>query len=361
MWNNTKTTQLLGLQYPIIQGPFGGRFSSARLVAAVSNGGGMGSFGLNAYAPQEILEINKEIKALTDKPYALNLWVPLENDPIDTFTPEDLEGLKETFTPLFEAWQVPLPEAPPRVEKKFELQVEGLLASRPPVASFIYGVPSGEIIRELKQRGSLTIATATTLDEALLIEEAGIDLVVASGAEAGGHRASFLKPAEESLTNTFSLLSQVVRKVKIPVITAGGIADGKALYAALQAGASAVQIGTAFLATAESNASEMHKAKLLNRSFETTLTKVYSGRLARLIANSFTKEFANRENINFAPYPIQSQFLSPLWKKIPEHLKEEYLAFWSGQPSSILHHSSAGELLKALVQGVNALETTVKE
>ena len=357
MWHKTRFTQLLGIQYPIIQGPFGGRFSSAKLLAMVSNLGGLGSFGLNAYSPEEILAVNTEIKALTAKPYALNLWVPLKDDPVDRYTAAEFEGLKKAFSPYFEELNVPLPEMPPLQPEKFELQLEAVLQAQPPVASFIYGIPPQDEVLELKRRGIITIATATTLEEALLIEEAGIDAVVLSGSEAGGHRASFLKSAELSLSKTFSLIPEASAKLQIPLIAAGGIADGKAMLAALQAGASAVQIGTAFLATGESNASPLHKAQLLNQPLETILTKVYTGRLARTLSNNFTKSFENRE-LPLAPYPIQSHFLSPLWKAAQEQNKLDKIAFYSGQPSSILKHQTAEELFKALVKEASALDSS---
>ena len=348
MWNKTSATRLLGIEYPIVQGPFGGRFSSARLVSVVSNSGGMGSFGLNSYPPEEILEVNAQIKALTTKPYALNLWVPLKDDPAESYRPEDFQALRQLFSPFFEELNIHVPELPPPPENIFEQQAEAVLRAHPPVMSFIFGVPPKDIIRELKKKGIISIGTATTAEEAVLIEEAGLDLVVASGSEAGGHRASFLKTAEESLTTTFSLLKEVIARVKIPVIAAGGISDGKAIASALKSGASAVQPGTAFLATEESGATLSHKEKLLSGPIETTLTKAYSGRLARVISNTFTKAFENTSGEGFAPYPVQSNFLSPFIKAAADKNREELLAFWSGQPSSALTHRSAEALFKAL-------------
>lgn len=362
MWNKTKITQLLGIEYPIIQGPFGGKFSSAKLVSTVSNAGGMGSFGLNSYSPDEILQVNTEINALTSKPYALNLWVPLKEDPVENYHAENFEPLKELFRPYFQELKVPLPEMPAiRVmlekitspQRSFENKMEAVLQAQPPVVSFIYGIPTKEIIRELKRKGIVSIATATTVEEALRIEEAGIDLVVASGSEAGGHRASFLKPAEESLTPTFSLVSEIAAKVKIPIIAAGGISNGKAIVSAMNIGASAVQMGTAFLATRESNASLPHKEKLLSGLIETALTKAYSGRLARVISNKITKEFEGDAGAYFAPYPIQGTFLGPLMKAAVEQNKPEYVAFWSGQPSAVLKHKSAAALFQALIDEVS--------
>ena len=193
MWHKTRATELLKIKYPIIQGPFGGRFSTAELVATVSNGGGLGSFGLNSYAPDEIPSVNERIQQLTQKPYALNLWVPLNPDPASGFSQEEFSKLKELFKPRFEAMQVALPDTFNPATQNFDLQVEAILTARPPVVSFIFGIPSQEIIREFKGQKTITMATATSPEEALKIEAAGIDLIVLSGMEAGGHRGSFLK------------------------------------------------------------------------------------------------------------------------------------------------------------------------
>lgn len=350
MWNKTQATELLKIKYPIIQGPFGGTFSSAKLVSTVSNLGGMGSFGLNSYSPEEILEIDKEIKQLTNKTYALNLWVPLKNDPTDNYEKDDFEELKKIFKPYFDKMQIPLPEMPNPKTQGFEIQIEAILKTKPPVASFIFGIPPKEIISELKKRAITSIATATSLEEAALIEEAGIDFVVASGSEAGGHRASFIKSAEESLTSTHLLVHQVVDNVNIPVIAAGGISNGRNIANVLKLGASAAQIGTAFLATNESNASTIHKSKLLsNEPIKTDLTKVYTGRLARAISNNLSRDFETANNERIAPYPIQSAFLKSLRKVSVEQDKLDYAAFWSGQPSSILKYKSANKLFNSLV------------
>ncbi|MEQ9288831.1 MAG: nitronate monooxygenase [Cyclobacteriaceae bacterium] len=353
MWNRTKATELLQIKYPIIQGPFGGKFSSVKLVATVSNAGGMGSFGLNAYDAAEIVEIAREIKKLTSKPYALNLWVPLKEDPIDSFDELAFEKVKKTFKPYFDRVGLPLPKMPDTKTGDFDQQVEAVLKSNPPVASFIFGIPAREIISEFKKQGIVTMATATTVEEAHRIEEAAIDIVIASGQEAGGHRASFLKPAEESLHPTSSLIPQVVNTVHIPIIAAGGISNGLDIARVLKMGASAAQLGTAFLATNESAASHIHKSKLLAREpIKTDLTKVYTGRLARAISNKLSDDFKRSSNESIAPYPIQSNFLSTLMKNAHDRQDYDYVAFWSGQPSTLLTHQSASELFDSLKNDV---------
>lgn len=360
MWNKTRVTELLKIKYPIIQGPFGGNFSSAKLVSSVSNLGGMGSFGLNSYSAEDILRIDKEIKSQTKNPYALNLWIPLNNDPIDYYRKKDFEVLKKVFKPYFEQLQAPFPDMPDKKAQNFELQIEAILETKPPVASFIYGIPSKEITNELKKRGIVSIATSTTLEEAVMIEEAGIDLVVASGSEAGGHRASFLKPPEESLTKTTLSARQIVDEIRIPVIAAGGISNGKDIAEILKIGAGAVQMGTAFLATNESNASEMHKAKLLStKPIKTNLTKVYTGRLARAISNQLIDDLKDVTII--APYPIQSNFLSSFRNACLTQEKIDYLGFWSGQPSTTLKHKTTENLFNSLIKETSNVYHNIKQ
>lgn len=356
MWNKTKATELLKIKYPIIQGPFGGKFSSSRLVSTVSNLGGMGSFGLNSYAPEEILEVDKEIKRLTDETYALNLWVPLKNDPIQEYKEGNFNELKKAFAPYFDKMKVSIPTKLQGKTQDFEKQLEAVLESRPPVASFIFGIPPKEVIAELKKRKILVMATVTTLEEAVMVEEVGIDLVIASGLEAGGHRASFAKSAQDSLTSTRSLTDQVVKNVNLPVISAGGISNGKDITKMLKLGAGAAQIGTAFLATEESNASDIHKSKLLSsKLIKTDLTKVFTGRLARTISTSLSENFREVDAEFIAPYPLQSSFLAPLRKASIEQNKLEFVAFWSGQPSSVLTHKYASTLFDSFIQEISEL------
>lgn len=355
MWNKTRATALLGIQYPIIQGPFGGRFSSAKLLAAVSNAGGMGSFGLHAYPAEEIPTIAAEIRSLTAKPFALNLWVPLAHDPTLHYHTEDFQGLRAHYLPYFKAMGVPLPEKPEAKVLDFGQQLEAVLKARPAAASFIFGIPEREALLEFKKSGIRLLATATTLEEAQLIEERGFDMVIASGMEAGGHRGSFIKAAEDSLHSSSSLLGQLQGAINIPIIAAGGISDGRAIHSALNQGAAAVQLGTAFLATDESNASAAHKSALFAPEIQTTLTKKYTGRLARVISNSFTKEAHAFAAAECAPYPIQSSFLSPLMQAYRQTDQWEFIAYWSGQPSSRLRHTSATALFQSLADETESI------
>ncbi len=347
MWNNTKATERLGIQYPIIQGPFGGGASSAKLVSTVSNAGGLGSFGAYHLQPAEIEEIIAEIKKLTHKPFAINLWVSDVGINNKSISDEEYEKLKAAFKPFFDELKIPLPQKPEPVTSKFEQQAETILRIKPPVFSFVFGIPSAEIVKECKKQKILTIGTATTLDEAMALENAHVDLIVATGFEAGGHRPSFLNSAEESLTGTLALIPQIADNTNTPIIAAGGIADARGIVAALTLGASAVQIGTAFLACDESNASPEHKQILFSRRARySTLTRSFSGRLARGTAGKISA--ATKES-QLAPFPLQREFMRPLQKAAIEQGRSDMLTFWGGQSAPVLKYKHAIDLFNSLV------------
>ena len=239
-WNRNRLTEKLGIDYPIIQGPLGG-LSSQRLTAAVSNFGGLGSFGALNLSPEEIKNVISQIRSLTSKPFAMNLWVSMEDDGARS---SDEAAFNRSLAPLasyFSELNAPRPEYKPYSPIRFEDQARILLEEKVPVFSFIFGIPPKEILDECRAKGIVTIGTATTPDEAVALQHAGVDAIVASGFEAGGHRGSFLRAAEDSVTGTFSLVPRIVDVVDVPVIAAGGIADARGVISAFALGAEAVQ------------------------------------------------------------------------------------------------------------------------
>lgn len=354
MWNKTKLTKLFGIDYPIVQGPFGGGLSSVKLTSTVSNAGGLGSFGGQPFSSKEIIETCKEIRKFTQKPFNINLWVNDRDARLATFGDEDYQKLTNLFKPYFNELGLKIPERPLNLGTKFEEQIEAIYEARPVIFSFVYGIPSSNILENCKRLGIKTVGAVTTLDEAIALENAGVDAIVATGFEAGGHRVSFLRSAEDSLTGTFSLIPQVADSVKIPIIAAGGIADAHGIKAALALGADAVQIGTAFLATSQSNASQYHKDKLFTSYAKyTTLTKVFTGRLSRGIRNRLTEELKNHEDL-LAPYPLQSKFMG-LLKAYPATTDSnpDFKSYWAGQSASLLKHRDAKDLFDSLVKEMN--------
>jgi nitronate monooxygenase len=356
MWYNTKATALSGIQYPILQGPFGGNMSSVQLVAAVSNAGGLGGYGAYTNTPQEIVDINQQIKAATDKPYNLNLWVS-DTDATESDAMAELqyERASQLFKPYFDELSIPLPPEPEPFQSRFENQLQAILDIRPKVFSYMFGTLSEDVLEQCRRLGIITIGAATTLDEALALEATGTDMIIASGFEAGGHRPSFLDTAEASTTGTFVLVQLIREKVKVPVIAAGGIATGAGIKAALTLGADAVQIGTAFLATEESNALPVHKEMLWSdRSKYTTLTRAFTGRLGRGLTNRIAQD-TNGKAAHFLPFPLQSQFMAPLRKAAMAQQQWDMVLFWGGQVAPLLKHRKAGVLMEALINDTTAL------
>jgi nitronate monooxygenase len=255
MWQKTRLTERLGLALPIVQGPFGGGPSTVALAVAVSEAGGLGSFGANTLGPDEIRAVVAAMRAGTAKPFNLNLWVPHASEP-GSVTPDAFAAASARLATYRRRLGLPDPAVPARFAQSFEAQLEAALEAAPPVLSFVMGAPPREAVRAAKARGIAVLGTAGTVDEARALEEAGVDVVVASGSDAGGHRGAFLRPIDESLVGTFSLVPQVVDACTVPVVAAGGVADGRGLAAALALGADGVQIGTAFLMCVESGASD---------------------------------------------------------------------------------------------------------
>lgn len=354
MWYQTKAAEILGVKYPILQGPFGGNLSSVGLAVKVSEAGGLGGYGAYTLSPQEIIEVDQQIKAATNKPYNINLWVS-DTDTVDgTVSDEQFRQAQELFRPYFDELGIALPAKPAPFKTRFENQAEVILHRKPPVFSFMFGAPSADILEQCRRLGIVTIGAATTLDEAIALESAGVDLVIASGFEAGGHRPSFLAPAESSVTGTFVLLQLIKEKVKIPVIAAGGIASGKGVAAALALGADAAQIGTAFLATDESNATAIHKQMLFSDAARyTTLSRAFTGRLGRGITSRIAKDLVQKEKV-FLPFPLQTQFMSHIRTAATEQEKWDMILFWGGQIAPVLKHTKADDLMRSILAETTA-------
>ncbi|WP_047496987.1 nitronate monooxygenase family protein [Terriglobus sp. TAA 43] len=348
-WNQTRVSEILGIKYPIIQGPFGG-LSTQRLTAAVSNFGGLGSFGTHGFEPSAIGDVVAEIRSLTTRPFAINLWVSTEDEGARTSDAAAFHRALAHLAPHIEAVGGTLPTFTPFKPVRFEDQARVLLDANVPAISFITGVPPKEIMDEAKRRGIVLLGTATTPQEAVALEEAGVDIVVASGFEAGGHRGSFLRSAEDSLTGTFSLLPQTVDAVSVPVVAAGGIADARGISAAFALGAEGVQMGTVFLATEESGAPPVHRELILHgEAGHTALTRGFTGRLARGVSNELLRT-VNRSGAEILPYPLQRSLVRSLALPAQKAGRADLLPLWAGQSAALAHHSNVSELLQSLVQ-----------
>ena len=359
-WNRNRLTEKVGIDYPIIQGPLGG-LSSQRLTAAVSNFGGLGSFGAHGLAPEEIKDVIAQIRALTSKPFAMNLWVSMEDEGART---SDESAFNRSLAPLavhLAALGASRPTYKPYSPERFEDQARVLLDANVPVFSFICGVPQREILDECRARNIFTIGTATTPDEAEALQDAGVNAIVASGFEAGGHRGSFLRPAEDSLTGTFSLVPQIVDIVDVPVIAAGGIGDARGVIAALALGAEGVQLGTAFLACEESGASRLHREALLGKhAGHTALTRGFTGRLARGIHNRLMEDL-NREGTGILPYPLQRGLVRNLSIAAEAAGRSDLLPLWAGQSAGLSTCTNVSSFCNSLVEDVSRIAGPVTQ
>jgi nitronate monooxygenase len=353
-WNENRLTAKLGIDYPVIQGPLGG-LSSQTLTVAVSNFGGLGSFGAHGLAPEAIKEVIAEIRSLTSKPFAMNLWVSMEDEGAQT---SDENAFNRSLGPLaahIAALGASRPTFKPYSPARFEDQARVLIDAKVPVFSFIFGIPPREILEECRAKSIVTIGTATTPEEGAALQEAGVDAIVASGFEAGGHRGSFLRSAEDSLTGTFSLVPQIADKVKVPVIAAGGIADARGVIAALALGAEGVQMGTVFLACEESGASLLHRQALRGKKAgHTALTKGFTGRLARGIHNRLLQEL-NQEGTAVLPYPLQRSLVRNLAIPAEAAGRSDLLPLWAGQSANLSTCTDVSSFLTSLVEEISEI------
>ena len=357
-WTENRLSLRLGLRYPIIQGPLGG-LSSQRLTAAVSNYGGLGSFGAHGLKPEAIRKVIREIKGLTPKPFAMNLWVSMEDEGALTSTEDAFHRSLAPLAKHIESVGGAKPSYRPYEPIRFEDQVQILLDEGVSAFSFIYGIPSKQILDEFRRQGVALIGTATTVDEAIALELAGVDVIAASGFEAGGHRGSFLQPPEDSLMGTMALVPQVVDAVRLPVVAAGGIGDARGIVAAFALGAEGVQMGTAFLVCEESGATTLHRKSLLSGQAKTALTRGFTGRLARGIKNRLLDEL-NQKDVEILPYPLQRALVRHLSISAEKAGRPEFLPLWAGQSANLSRCNDVRALLDALVNEVSKIGNAVQ-
>lgn len=338
---------LLGIEHPIVLGPFGG-LSSVALTAAVSNAGGLGSYGLYGYDGERIRATVAALRETTGRPFGVNIWLPTgdEVQPNAQHT-----SFAQALQPFYDAVGADVPERPERYLPDLDEQLDAIWETAPAVLSVVFGVPSGAVVEEARRRGIRVVGTATTVAEAVALADAGVDAVVATGAEAAGHRVSFLRPAEESLVGTFALVPQVVDAVSVPVIAAGGIADRRGVAAAFALGAFGVQVGTAFLATAESSASDAHRAAIRSTAAdETVLTRAMSGRLARGVRNRGVRAIEASGTI--APFPMQNWLTGRFRTLAAEQNLGELQSLWLGQAAPLARGNTAAEVFAELAVGI---------
>ncbi|CAN5581423.1 nitronate monooxygenase family protein [soil metagenome] len=342
MWPKNEFTERLGLKWPIIQAPMAGS-STPELAAAVSNAGGLGSLGL-ATAGDAGAEI-AAFRELSDRALNANFFCHKDPGDVEMAGREMRARLQRWY---FEAGlgEVPNPSVP--IGPFGPAQVEQIRFHRPEVVSFHFGLPDDELLQAVRETGCQIWSSATTVAEARWLEERGVDAIIAQGIEAGGHRGTFLDADPSEQPGLFSLLPQVSSAVNVPVIAAGGIVNGQTIAAALVLGASAVQIGTAFLRCPETRVHPAHRAALADATDnQTRLTRLFSGKPARSLINRYMNTFRDAEELT-APFPSQTTLLLPLFSAASDDEAGDLLPLWSGQSAALTREMPAAELVATL-------------
>ncbi len=341
----------LGVDNPIILAPMGGGPSTPELVAGVSNAGGLGSIGAAYLSPDQIVQTVQRTRELTARPFSINLFSgawnqhPCVDDPVPM-----LALLRNIHSRL----DLPDPALPTLLSDPFPAQFETVLSLRPAAFSFTFGVISEDQLRQLRQCNIAALGTATTVAEARVLADFGVDAIIAQGAEAGAHRGTFLAPFEDSMVPTLDLVRGISAETSTPVIASGGIMDGHDIAQALAAGASAVALGTAFLACPESGASAAYKNLVLNAKADTTvITRAFSGRPARGLKNGFITSLEGREEL-ILPYPLQNALTRPMRTAAAKTGESDFLSLWAGTGVARARSMPAAELVHTLL---NEMET----
>ena len=344
--------QLLGIELPIIQAPMAG-VQDHRLAVAVSNAGGLGSLPAAMLSLEALRSELTALQAQTGKPYNVNFFCHTPPTPDATREAAWRAALAPYYAEL-DLDPAQIPAGPGRAP--FSAEAAALLAEfRPPVVSFHFGLPSARAVQELKKIGAKLIGNATNVAEAKVLEAAGMDAIVAQGAEAGGHRGAFIGAAHENDMGTMALTPLVVDAVSVPVIAAGGIFDGRGVAAAMMLGASGAQIGSAFLRTPESSALALHKQALAETADNSTkLTRLFSGRPARSIRNRLVRELAEHEG-DAAPFPTQRAVIAPLTKAAAAKGSADFMQLWSGQAGLRAEAAPSAQIFRRICDEALAL------
>ena len=337
--------ELLGIELPIIQAPMAGAQGSG-LAIAVANAGGLGSLPCAMLSIETMRSEIAAIRAATTKPINVNFFCHDEPTPNE----EREASWRQKLARYYAELGVESGAAPPGGQRRpFNFEAaDALLEFKPEVVSFHFGLPGPNLLERVRASGAKILSSATTIDEARWLEERGVDIIVAQGWEAGGHRGHFLSDDLTQQRGTFALLPQIVDAVRVPVVAAGGIADAKGVAAALKLGAAGVQIGTAYLLCPESTIGPLHRAALKSDAARhTAVTNVITGRPARGIVNRIMRELGPLDS-DAPEFPIAYNAVAPLRAKAESIGSSDFSALWSGENATGCKEIGAAELTREL-------------
>lgn len=346
----TSIFKSLNIKYPIIQAPMLG-VTTPEMVAAVAETGGLGSLPVGGLSPEKTLELIRTTKSKTDKPFSVNLFA---HDTSVKVSDDELNLMQDFLEQVCQTNKIPFSR---RESKDFTFfhyreQLDILISEKIPVVSFTFGVLKSEEIIRLKENGTVVIGTATCVEEARILESAGVDYIVAQGIEAGGHRGSFLSENTLPEVGLMSLLPQISDAVHVPVIAAGGLFDGRTMKAAFALGAALVQLGSVFITADESAATNAYKDTVLNASDTATeLTRAFSGRWARGVKNAFMEQVKN-SGVIIPYYTYQNSLTAPIRAYAQANDLKDFMSLWAGQSAFRSKRGKTGEIMMDLVRSL---------
>ena len=328
----------LSIVKPIFQAPMAG-ITTPSFVATCSETGILGWIGAGYLNGQQTQAFIREVKQLTTKPFGINVYIQ-EEPKIDVIV---LQQARMALEPIYKELQI---RGVPKVisTEVYQGQIEAIAAEKVPYVSFTFGIPTDETMQLLREAGCTLIGTATTLKEAVAIEQAGMDAVILQGAEAGGHRGYFLEPME--LVPLRTLIEQVKGQVSIPIIAAGGIMTKAHVDEILALGADYVQMGSIFIPAIECEADPLQKEAVLSSNEQATvISSAYTGKPARTLKNRFTQKM---EHEVIAPYPLQFHLTKSITKVSKKESNKEYLSVWLGQNGHLAQVKSVRDIVDSL-------------
>ena len=340
----TPLCTLLGIEVPIIQAPMAGGITTPELVAAVSDAGALGSLGFAYTQPEAMQRDAGLVRARTKAPFNLNLFLSQDADAIDEASQR---AALDAVAPYFRevGLDAPKPVRPP-FSPDHGAQLDAIAAIRPRVFTFHLGDTDAARLGSLKEKGIRIGGSATSVGEAKHLESIGVDFIIAQGAEAGGHRGTYMRDPYEAMTGTLALVRLILRAVRVPVVAAGGIMDGAGIAAVLALGAQAAQLGTAFVTCTESGAPRVHKQAILAAEDDTTLiTEKFSGKPARGLVNRYMREMRDAPVLAF---PAQNVLTGPLRSAAGKAGNADFPSLWAGQAAALAREMPAAELVATL-------------